>query len=99
MLFSLINALVSFQAFINDIFREYLDIFVVVYLNDILIYLTNEKNHAKQVNLIFETLEKAGMRINEPKYTFHAKEVEFLGYIMGSDKIKMDPKKVQTVQD
>jgi hypothetical protein len=37
------------------------------------------------------------MRINKPKYTFHAKEVEFLGYIVGSKGIKIDPKKVQTV--
>jgi hypothetical protein len=37
------------------------------------------------------------MRINGPKYIFYAKEVEFLGYIMGSDKIKMDSKKVQAV--
>ena len=45
--FNLINALVSFQALINDIFREYLDIFVVVYLNNILIYLINEKDNIK----------------------------------------------------
>jgi hypothetical protein len=82
---------------INDIFREYLDIFVIAYLNDILIYLINEKNHIKQGNLIFEILGKAGIKINKFKYIFHAKEVEFLGYIMGLDKIKMDLKKVQTV--
>jgi Reverse transcriptase (RNA-dependent DNA polymerase) len=93
-LFGLINAPASFQALINDIFREYLDIFVVAYLDDILIYLTNEKDHIKQVNLVLEALGKAGMRINGPKCTFHAKEVEFLGYIVGSDGIKMDPKKV-----
>jgi hypothetical protein len=37
------------------------------------------------------------MRINRSKYTFHAKEIEFLGYIMGSDKIKMNSKKVQAI--
>jgi hypothetical protein len=46
------------------------------------------------VNLVFKALGKAGMRINGFKCTFHAKKVEFLGYIMGSDRIKMDPKKV-----
>jgi hypothetical protein len=92
--FSLINASASFQTLINDIFREYLDIFVVAYLDDILIYSINEKDHIKQINLVFKVLEKAGMRINKPKYTFHAKEMEFLGYIIGSDKIKIDPKKV-----
>jgi hypothetical protein len=46
------------------------------------------------MNLILEILRKAGMRINGPKCIFHAKEVEFLGYIMGLDRIKIDPKKV-----
>ena len=94
MSFNLINAPASFQALINDISREYLDIFVVIYLDDILIYSTNKKDHIKQVNLVFKALGKAGMRINGPKCTFHAKEMEFLGYIVGSDKIKIDLKKV-----
>jgi hypothetical protein len=94
MLFSLINAPASFQALINDIFREYLDIFVVAYLDDILIYLINEKNHIKQVNLIFNALKKVGMRINRPKCTFYIKKIEFLSYIVGSDKIKINLKKV-----
>jgi hypothetical protein len=46
------------------------------------------------VNLVLKALEKAGIRINRPKYIFHAKEVEFLGYIVGLDRIKMDLKKV-----
>jgi Reverse transcriptase (RNA-dependent DNA polymerase) len=92
--FNLINIPASFQALINDIFREYLDIFVVAYLDDILIYSTNKKDHIKQVNLILNILEKAGMRINRPKYTFHTKKVEFLGYIISLNEIKMDPKKV-----
>jgi hypothetical protein len=92
--FSLINVLTSFQALINNIFREYLDIFVVAYLDDILIYLINEKDHIKQVNLILKALGKAGIRINGSKYIFHAKEMEFLGYIVGLDEIKMDLKKV-----
>jgi hypothetical protein len=46
------------------------------------------------VNLILETLRKAGIRINEPKYTFYTKEMEFLNYIMGLDGIKIDLKKV-----
>jgi hypothetical protein len=49
------------------------------------------------VNLILKVLEKVGMRINKPKYIFHIKEVEFLGYIMGSDGIKIDLKKIQII--
>jgi hypothetical protein len=46
------------------------------------------------VNLVFKVLRKADMKINEFKYIFHVKEMEFLGYIMGSDGIKIDSKKV-----
>jgi hypothetical protein len=46
------------------------------------------------MNLVFKALKKADMRINEFKYTFHAKKMEFLGYIMGLEKIKIDLKKV-----
>jgi hypothetical protein len=46
------------------------------------------------VNLVLEVLGKAGMRINGLKYTFYAKKVEFLNYIVGLDEIKIDPKKV-----
>jgi hypothetical protein len=95
--FNLTNAPASFQALINDILREYLDIFVVVYLDDILIYLINEKDHIKQINLVLETLEKADIKINGPKCTFHTKKMEFLDYIVSSDRIKIDPKKVQAI--
>jgi hypothetical protein len=49
------------------------------------------------VNLVLETLGKAGMKINKFKYTFHVKEIEFLGYIVGSKGIKIDLKKVQAI--
>jgi hypothetical protein len=92
--FGLINVPASFQALINDILREYLDIFVVAYLDDILIYLINKKDHIKQVHLVLKILGKAGMRINKLKCTFHTIEMEFLGYIVGLKGIKMDLKKV-----
>jgi hypothetical protein len=46
------------------------------------------------MNLVLEILKKVGIKINRSKCTFHAKEIEFLNYIMGSDGIKIDPKKV-----
>jgi hypothetical protein len=49
------------------------------------------------MNLVLEALEKAGIRINGFKCIFYVKEVKFLGYIMGLDGIKIDPKKVQAV--
>jgi hypothetical protein len=91
--FNLTNIPTSFQTLISNIFRKYLDIFVVAYLNDILIYSINKKDYIKQINLVFKALGKAGMRINKSKYIFHIKKVEFLGYIVSLDRIKIDLKK------
>jgi hypothetical protein len=51
------------------------------------------------MNLVLKTLEKAGIKINKPKCIFHTKEMKFLNYVIGSDKIKINPKKIQAVQD
>jgi hypothetical protein len=58
MSFGLINALAVFQHMMNDIFQEYLDHFVVIYLNDILIYSKNEKKHEHYVHLVLENLQE-----------------------------------------
>jgi hypothetical protein len=80
--FGLTNAPATCQALINDIFREYLDIFVFAYLDDILVYSENEENHVKHVTLVLEILEKADMGLYPEKCVFHAKQIEFLGYIL-----------------
>jgi hypothetical protein len=80
--FGLINAPATCQALINDIFREYLDIFVFAYLDDILVYSENEEDYVKHMTLILETLEKADMELHPEKCIFHAKKIEFLGYIL-----------------
>jgi hypothetical protein len=49
------------------------------------------------MNLVLKALKKAGIRINKSKYTFHTKEMEFLNYIVGLNRIKMDLKKIQTI--
>jgi hypothetical protein len=95
----LTNTPVTCQALINDIFREYLDIFVFAYLDDILVYSENEENHVKYVTLVLEALEKADMRLYPEKCIFYAKEIEFFGYILIQDKIKIDPAKVKAVLD
>jgi hypothetical protein len=71
MLFKLINALALYQSLINNIFRKYLDDFIVAYLNDILIYLKTKKEHVKHVTAVLKALKKANMRINNAKNVFH----------------------------
>src|SRR5450755_4640460 len=97
MLFKLTNAPATCQALVNDILREYLDIFVFAYLNDILIYSENEKDHIKQVTLVFQALEKADVGLYPEKCVFHVKEIEFLGYILTQGGIKIDLAKVKVM--
>jgi hypothetical protein len=69
--FGLINASALYQNLINNIFRKYLDDFVVVYLDDILIYLKIKEEHIKHVTAVLKVLEKADVRINSAKSVFH----------------------------
>jgi Reverse transcriptase (RNA-dependent DNA polymerase) len=69
--FELTNTPISYQSFINNIFRKYLDDFVIAYLNDILIYLKTKEEHIKHVTAILEALEKTDIRINGAKSVFH----------------------------
>jgi hypothetical protein len=69
--FGLINAPILYQSLINNILRKYLDDFVVVYLDDILIYSKTKEEHIKHVTAILKALEKADMRINGAKNVFH----------------------------
>jgi Reverse transcriptase (RNA-dependent DNA polymerase) len=71
MLFRLINALIIYQALINNILREYLDDFIVIYLDDIFIYSKNEKEHTGYVIKVLEALERTGLKINGEKLIFH----------------------------
>jgi hypothetical protein len=71
MLFGLTNIPALYQNFINNILRKYLDDFVVVYLDDILIYSKTKEEHIKHVTAVLEALEKADVRINNAKSVFH----------------------------
>ena len=83
----------------NDIFQEYLDYFVVIYLNDIFIYSKNEEEHKYHVRLILEKLRERGLYAKQDKCLFHQSMVEFLDYIVSSNGISMDGKKIQTIVD
>jgi hypothetical protein len=69
--FKLTNALALYQNLINNIFRKYLNDFVVAYLNDIFIYSKTKEEHIKHVTAVLEILEKANIKINNAKNVFH----------------------------
>ena len=83
----------------NDIFREYLDQFVVIYLDDIPIFSHDYIDHTKQTQLILSKLREHGLYAKPEKCEFDRTSVEFLGYVISSYCLSMDKKKVAMVQE
>ena len=95
--FGLCNAPGTFQHYMNNTFREFLDKFLVIYLDDFLVYSDNLKEHKKHVRQVMQRLREAGLYLKQSKCEFHKEEVEFLGFIVGKDGIRMDPEKVKSI--
>ncbi|CAJ0916727.1 unnamed protein product [Ranitomeya imitator] len=97
--FGLANAPSVFQSFMHDIFREYLDKFLIVYLDDILIFSDDWESHVKQVRMVFQVLRANSLFVKGSKCLFGVQKVSFLGFIFSPSSIEMDPVKVQAIQD
>jgi RNase H-like domain found in reverse transcriptase/Reverse transcriptase (RNA-dependent DNA polymerase)/Integrase zinc binding domain len=95
--FGLTGAPATFQHFINDTLREYLDVFCSAYLDDILIYSNDLETHKEHVAKVLEALEKAGLYLRFDKCEFHVRETKFLGMILTQEGVRMDPAKIETV--
>ena len=98
MLFELINAFATFQKIINDALREYFNIFVITYLNNILIYSKTIKKHIKYIQKILTCLIKRNLQLKPKKYAFHKNEIDFLKFIVEKQNIKINFVKLKIVQ-
>jgi hypothetical protein len=97
--FGLTNAPATFQAAMNNMLRPHLNKFVVVYIDYILKYSKSAEEHVKHVRQIFDLLRESKYHIKLKKCEFEQPEVKFLGHIVGAEGIKVDPAKVQAIQD
>ena len=95
--FSLTNAPVAFQRFINDIFSDLLDVYVMIYLDDILIYSNNMSEHHQYVKEVLKCLCKAGLYTKAKKCEFYSELVEYLGYILSPSGLTMSDNKVKII--
>ena len=95
--FGLTNAPASWQTFINDILGPFLDDFCTAYIDDILIYSQNMKDHREHVRKVLAKLKEHGIQIDIDKCEFHVTETKYLGLIISGDGIRMDPEKVATI--
>lgn len=97
--FGLTNAPAAFQSGINEIFYDCLDKFVVIYLDDILIFSNNEEQHEEHVKLVLQRLQDHGLYAKLEKCEFHQTSISYLGYVISPDGISMDKSKVSAIND
>lgn len=97
--FGLTNAPVQFQSHMQHIFGDLLDLSVVIYLDDILIFLTTLEEHCRVVRQVLQRLQDHGLYAKASKCEFHQSSVEFLGMIVSSRGLEMCPDKVKKIQE
>ena len=98
MLFGFFNAPASFQRYINKILAGKPDIFVILYLDDILIYTENPgQTHVEPVRWVLKQLRKNGFFANFKKCRFHKDEVRLLGFVVSAHGIRMEEERIKAV--
>ena len=95
--FGLTNALATFMDLMNHVFQPYVDQFVVVFIDDILVYSKDWENHDTHLRVVLETLRKERLYAKLSKCEFWLREVSFLRHIVSEEGIQVDPKKVEVI--
>ncbi|KAL0197572.1 hypothetical protein M9458_006112, partial [Cirrhinus mrigala] len=88
-----------FQTFMNEVFREFLHRFVIVYIDDILIYSRNMAEHRHHVQQVLHKLREHRLYLKLEKCEFHRPSVHFLGYIISAEGVQMDQGKISVIQE
>ncbi|MBW0573505.1 hypothetical protein O181_113220 [Austropuccinia psidii MF-1] len=95
--FGLTNAPSSFQNLVNDIFVDFFHIFVLVYLDDIIVFSSSQEEHVTHMASVTQRLRYKSLFVKASKCVFHSSVVEYLGYVVSSEGLKMDSSKVQQI--
>ena len=95
--FGVTNAPALFMDYMNRIFRPFLDKFVVVFIDDILIYSKTHEEHAEHLRIVLGILREKQLFAKLSKCDFWMKEVQFLGHVISAHGIAVDPAKVEVV--
>ena len=97
MQFRLINTPAIFQKRINSVLGEYLDEFIMAYLDNIIIYSNSKKEHFQYVKWVLQRLVNKKMLVAIKKYKFYIIKTEFCGFIIKLGKLSMDLKKIKAI--
>ena len=95
--FGLTNAPAVFMTMMNNIFRPYLDKFVIVFIDDILIYSKSHEEHEQHLRIILQILREKQLYAKLSKCEFWLDQVIFLGHVISGDGIKVDPQKIEAI--
>ena len=95
--FGLTNAPTTFMDLMNRVFRPYVDKFVVVFIDDILVYSKDAQKHEQHLRIVLEVLREKKLYAKLSKCDFWLKEVSFLGHIVSVEGIRVDPAKIEAV--
>ncbi|GKA24626.1 putative reverse transcriptase domain-containing protein [Tanacetum coccineum] len=97
--FGLTNAPTVFMDLMNQVCKSYLDKFMIVFINDIVIYSKNKEEHEEHLKLILELLKKEELYVKFSKCDFWLPKVHFLGHVIDSEGIHVDPAKIESIKD
>ena len=95
--FGLTNAPAAFMDLMNRVFRPYMDQFVVVFIDDILVYSKDAQEHEHHLRIVLQTLRENQLFAKLSKCDFWLKEVSFLGHIVSAEGIRVDPVKIEAI--
>ena len=99
MSFGLTKALAAFMDLMNWVFRPFLDRFVIVFIEDIMVYSRSEEEHAMHLRYVLQTLREHQLFTKFSKCEFWLDQVAFLGHVVSKDGIQVDPKKIEAVTE
>jgi len=97
--FGLTNAPATFMCLMNGIFKNYLDKFIIVFLDDILIYSKSEEEHEKHLTIALQVLRENQLYEKLSQCSFYQQQIHYLGHIISEEGITVDPSKIEAIQE
>ena len=96
--FGLTNAPAAFMGLMNKVFQEYLDRFVIVFIDDILVYSRTKEEHVRHLSLVLKKLREHRLYAKFSKCQFWLNQVAFMGHVISAQGIQVDPQKIAAVE-